>query len=696
VKDRRIEWLLQHTNLQPDDPLPGKIGLLRRYLVHDLSKVGRDESVLTRPEFKLDPAVAARLRDFASKMDLHTDIVTRALTTNSGAAYRAECLAAGVPLPVDFGPDSAWIDRGEIPQSMLFIARGLRATVLTLQSTSPPGMCIALPRHNGTTVRLDGIICLGQSGAVCFWDNQDPSLPASNPNSAFPFPLGSAQPISRWVGGTDLRAAVGNVCSDCHAGENPFIIHPNTAAATNPLGSLAGLGLPTFAPDWYEPFVRTGDAVPWPENPGPMNSPPTCTGCHGNYAARGYAGRLPHFSDALPRYCGTILRSAVGALAPPAPPPPGSPVPINPPATMPFGAPGTLACTPGIAAGDPNFRACSMQTTVNCTPAFGVGDPRLGNPTFNVNCTSELANLLSWCGQPPDSNAAGRGDPHITTYNAVDYDFQSGGEFTYLHGFDGLEIQARQTPVPSAGPPPANPHTGLTSCVSVNTAVAARMGKHRVTYQSPMRASANDPPILRIDGERRDIGPRGIKLGTAGRIALHDSGDGLQMIFADGTLLDVTRNWWPDQSLWYMNVDVRNTTAREGVLGAIAPNEWLPNLSDGSSLGLMPASLLQRYYDLNYKFADSWRVRDWTSLFDYDSGQSTKDFTFPDWPPEKPECKVAPGSSSQPSEPIDEKTATQICSKIEDKSIRLQCIFDVSVTGDKGFARAYLASDRPR
>jgi len=110
----------------------------------------------------------------------------------------------------------------------------------------------------------------------------------------------------------------------------------------------------------------------------------------------------------------------------------------------------------------------------------------------------------------------------------------------------------------------------------------------------------------------------------------------------------------------------------------------------------MPASLLQRYYDLNYKFADSWRVRDWTSLFDYDSGQSTKDFTFPDWPPEKPECKVAPGSSSRPSEPIDEKTATQICSKIEDKSIRLQCIFDVSVTGDKGFARAYLASDRPR
>jgi hypothetical protein len=56
-------------------------------------------------------------------------------------------------------------------------------------------------------------------------------------------------------------------------------------------------------------------------------------------------------------------------------------------------------------------------------------------------------------------DGADNGDPHIRTVSGEHYDFQSAGEFTLLLDGD-MEIQARQTPVPSA-PPVANAHTGL-------------------------------------------------------------------------------------------------------------------------------------------------------------------------------------------------------------------------------------------
>ena len=62
------------------------------------------------------------------------------------------------------------------------------------------------------------------------------------------------------------------------------------------------------------------------------------------------------------------------------------------------------------------------------------------------------------------------GDPHIRTVNGLYYDFQTGGEFVALRG-QGMEFQTRQRPVDSL------------PWVSVNTAVAARVGKHRVTWQ---------------------------------------------------------------------------------------------------------------------------------------------------------------------------------------------------------------------
>ena len=482
-----------------------------------------------------------------------------------------------------------------------------------------------------------------------------------------------------------------------HAGENPFIIHPNRGGATNGLGNLAASGVNIFPNDWYNPFVRTGDTKPWPENPGPMNSPGSCDSCHGDApdADKGFAGRLPHLSTDLPGYCGAIFRSAIGARPPTLPDTMTGVISVNPPGTMPNNSnAGRLVCTPNLPSGNPNFRACSAQTTSDCTPNYPAGDARRGDPAYNMSCTPEAASLLAWCGQTPANDAASRGDPHLTTVDQFDFDFQSAGEFTYLRGDDGLELQSRQTAVPTANATPPNAHSGLPSCVSVNTAVAARMGKHRVTYQQPPEVSKLQEPVLRVDGEPRKIDGKGISLGQSGMITPAKSGSGITLQFADGSVIVVTTNWWQNQQLWYMNVDVQKTRAREGVLGNIKPSGWLPNLSDGSSLGAMPPSLSQRFADLNGKFADSWRVTDQNSLFDYAAGQSTKQFTFPEWPPEKPDCTNAPGQGGKLGEPIDEKVAMEICSKIKNKSIFAQCVVDVAVTGERGFVNAHMISDQ--
>lgn len=241
------------------------------------------------------------------------------------------------------------------------------------------------------------------------------------------------------------------------------------------------------------------------------------------------------------------------------------------------------------------------------------------------------------------------GDPHIITVNGVHYDFQPGGEFVALRDANGLEIQTRQTPVANA------------PWVSLNTAVAARVGKRRVTWQ-PNLSGVPDPSglQLRVDGTLTSLGASGIDLGTGGRVTrLGDSG--IQIDFPDGTALVVTSNWWADQSLWFLNVRVYHTPATQGIMGIVAPDEWT-----------RPG------------FADAWRVTDRTTLFDYAKDTSTGSFTRPAFPADKiPQMK-----------PENVALARRACKPVVDRQIRQDCLFDVGTTGDAIFARSSLVSQK--
>jgi hypothetical protein len=288
------------------------------------------------------------------------------------------------------------------------------------------------------------------------------------------------------------------------------------------------------------------------------------------------------------------------------------------------------------------------------------------------------------------------GDPHTTTVDGTHYDFQSVGEFTLLRNGEKMEIQVRQWPVPTANPV-TDSYSGLTACVSVNTAIAARVGAHRIALQP-----GREGKLLQfyLDGKPANLPPEGIDLGR-NRVAAFDADGetGLRVDFEDQTVLIATPAFWNGNNIWYIDVSVSHTSADEGVMGFVPKKSWLPRLRNGVDVGPMPASLHDRFVTLYKTFADSWRVTDKTSLFVYAPGTSTKTFTDHDWPAEKPPCKLKPefqipGVQVHKGMPV--TRAEIICKAVTMHDLHNNCVFDVATTGDETLAKGYLVAQELR
>ncbi|HEX9110713.1 MAG TPA: Ig-like domain repeat protein [Terriglobales bacterium] len=362
----------------------------------------------------------------------------------------------------------------------------------------------------------------------------------------------------------------------------------------------------------------------------------------------------------------------------------------------------TIVVKTSITDGTTNHPACLQQSFTGETNNLGLADVTAtsslvccpyGGTSPNIQFMETNAGHTATCGATHLL-----GDPHITTADGTHYDFQGAGEFVSLRDSHGDEIQTRQRPVSTTfiG---SDPYDGLTTCVSLNTAVAARVNKHRVSWE-PNLSGVPDPSglQLRIDGTLTSLGPQGIALGDGGRVS-PQAGGALEVDFPDGKTLLATPEWWASQSEWYLNVDISNlgivsadsAASGRGTAGPIADGSWLPALPNGASLGPMPPSLQQRYVALYKKFADAWRVDNKNSLFDYAPGTSTETFTMKNWPPEQPPCVVR---DTKPLEPASEEIAQRACRRVADPSMRSNCVFDVRVTGNLGFAKTYLTTQR--
>ncbi len=298
-----IDWLLE--KVQPD-----KIGhlttynnTLRWYYVLNI----QSEPILPTKEYKWTKGIRPEI---AEKLERGGITVIVFLKTNAGGAqYIQECGHAGVPIPPPMF-SSTWNFEGTVEEE--FLSEEGQTDLWRYASESPPGVCLSLPRYFAGSgfdeADLFGLICLGtESNKACFWDNPRGTS----------FPRDVEVDISEFVGGVDLVPNGQGVCTDCHAGENPYVVHPEKPPFSGLTPSLLPLG-------WHDPLVDTS----WPQNPGPTNlldavaSTGRCDSCH----RVGSAGRFPEVSEQLPGYCNLVLRTAVG-------------LPPTPKSTMPpFGA----------------------------------------------------------------------------------------------------------------------------------------------------------------------------------------------------------------------------------------------------------------------------------------------------------------------------------------------------------------------
>ena len=357
-----------------------------------------------------------------------------------------------------------------------------------------------------------------------------------------------------------------------------------------------------------------------------------------------------------------------------------------------FNNPVTIFVQTSVDTGTTNPPMCSSESFTGETNSLSLG---VCCPYGGQSPGSDF--METNAGQTLPCGALGlMGDTHITTVNSAHYNFQSAGEFVSLRDSNGDEIQTRQAPVSTTfiG---TDAYDGLTTCVSLNTAVAASVGEHRVTYE-PNLSGVPDPSglQLRIDGVLTTLGRQGRDLGNGGRVFMSESRKwvNLEIDFPDGKTLFVTPTWWASQNYWYLNVNVTHlglASSARGIAGPIANGSWLPALPSGASLGPMPGPLNDRYVTLYSKFADAWRVTNTNSLFAYAPGTSTETFTMRDWPPQKAPCVVR---DTKPVEPASEAVAEQTCRRVWDKNMHADCVFDVRATGNTGFAQTYLDTQR--
>jgi hypothetical protein len=317
LRQRTLEWLDTNSPRRANDYR--KRGKLRALAIALRSRVPARSAAGRAPlvPFTVPADVQRRLASVAA---LDGSLQPVSVTGNSGQAYLDECRAAKVPIPPPIGVMDTdglkgWKSQGFIPPKDQFIV-GTPAEVRTYKSVSPPGMCYALPRYSDATLKtvdLDGVICLSQETAkVCFWDNQIKG-------SGFQFSAGEKIPIgvpdlnlnpsgNYQAGGAELETGSGGVCTECHAGENPYITHPKSNLGNGVLWETLRTtqGLPTFAIARFDPIVATS----WPQNQqsqSGVTAPIECRGCH----SKSGAGRFPHLSNELPGYCGTILTQAI-------------------------------------------------------------------------------------------------------------------------------------------------------------------------------------------------------------------------------------------------------------------------------------------------------------------------------------------------------------------------------------------------
>jgi hypothetical protein len=230
------------------------------------------------------------------------------------------------------------------------------------------------------------------------------------------------------------------------------------------------------------------------------------------------------------------------------------------------------------------------------------------------------------------------GDSNLVTWDGLHYDFLAAGEFTAFSDNNGFVVQVRQMPIDAYG------NINWADPVQT-TAVATMVGTHRVDFY------AQQTPPLYIDGAPASVSGTGLCLGGG----LITQSNGIYTITSTtGERLTLSDASGPSVS-WL--VSTSKPQAGPGFTGLLGNLDGNPNNDLVSSLGVVqpwslwtgcqgvvnyndpPSSYPLSWLSLNGipsdgsastpgNFADSWRVPQQASLFDYFGPQGYQYFSF--------------------------------------------------------------------
>jgi len=285
--------------------------------------------------------------------------------------------------------------------------------------------------------------------------------------------------------------------------------------------------------------------------------------------------------------------------------------------------------------------------------------------------------------------AKSHGDPHLVTFDGLKYDLQTLGETILIKSNDGnFEVQARQEP--------------FSPSLSVNSAVAMQVGQNRVALYAREFPDADTSTPLRVNGKATAI--QGDKLTLKGGGEILKQGNTYVISSAGGEKVLLSLSGAGNTAFFNVSTFVyKQPETYRGLLGNVNgnPKDDL-QMRDGKNVlearstygdvkqvvnlvGLRLPGVLDRaeqvYFDQLYKeFANSWRVKQEESLFDYPPGRTTQSYINPGFPDKYLTLNMLSADQIQKAQ-----TACTEAKVTED--LMEGCIFDVGFSGLSDFAR---------
>lgn len=292
--------------------------------------------------------------------------------------------------------------------------------------------------------------------------------------------------------------------------------------------------------------------------------------------------------------------------------------------------------------------------------ASGVYPPNWQHPDWTGKCLD--ASLCQDIEKEMCKLLCGSGEPHLRSGDGVPFGFQAAGEFVLSASSDkSVVIQARTEPF------------GTSMAVSLITAVAASVAGDRVAVYA-----SNTVPLT-IDGKADTRTDLSVRLPHGGIVERH--GSLVTIAWPGGSRLGVTRvGGHLDVS--FGPVATIASTLR-GLLGSADGNPANDfTTRSGTVIDQKDPAFATKLYD---PFANSWRITQAESLFDYGPGQSTATFTKLDFP-------HAPATIDS----LDAATrarAEALCRAmgVSGEPTLSDCILDVGITGDSSYATSAAA-----